>query len=95
MARLLSAQYVSMLLPAIKGAHMKTPPFDTGKVQIGLLYEPPIDYFPDEDASRIQYYLLKERNITWSNVSNAIRAHSKLAVIYLSALALVVVSIKW
>ena len=74
---------------------MKTPPYDTGKVKIGILYIPPVKYFPDEDATIIQASLLKDINISWSNVSNATQAHLRLAAGCLLALVAVVVSVKW
>lgn len=74
---------------------MKKPPYDTGKVKIGILYVPPVKYFPDEDATIIQASLLKDINISWSNVSNAIKMHLKLAVVYLWVFALVAMFVKW
>lgn len=74
---------------------MKTPPFDTGKVKIGLLYVPPTDYFPDEDASLIQSTLLNKGFNKWLNASNATQVHLRLAAGCLLALVAVVASVKW
>ena len=35
-----------------------TPPYDTGKVKIGLLYAPPPNWSPDRDAYFLQSALL-------------------------------------
>ena len=38
---------------------MKQPPYNTGKVQIGIYYEPPRQNYMSEDAERLQSSLLK------------------------------------
>ena len=46
---------------------MKQTPYNTGKVQIGLLYRPECSHQIDYDASLIQTILITKRGSAWSD----------------------------
>lgn len=72
----------------------KVLPYNTGKVQIGLLYIPKSDYFPDEDASLVQSAILKKGFSKWSCVSNATLASLSLLVAFVWVFVLFVINVK-
>ena len=72
-------------------------PYDTGKVKIGLLYEPPCSYQADYDASVVQGAMLKHKykETKWYRASSATTASMHLATACLWAFALFVMLVKF
>lgn len=73
----------------------KVLPYNTGKVQIGLLYMPKSDYFPDEDASLVQSAILKKGLSKWSCASSAMLVSLLLLAAFLWVFALFATNVKW
>lgn len=75
----------------------KVTPFNTGKVQIGLLYQPKSTYLADYDASVIQGAMLNQRykESKWYYASNVMTVGMHIATVCLWAFALFVTVAKW
>ena len=102
MAKLLCAQCVELLQLATKDKVMDTVnrkviPYDTGKVKIGLLYQPQSTYEVDYDASFVQGAMLnrKYKERKWYRASSATTAAMHLATAFLWAFALFVIIVKF
>jgi hypothetical protein len=72
-------------------------PYNTGKVQIGLLYQPKSSYIADYDASVIQGAMLSQRykESKWYYASGAMTVGMHIATVCLWAFALFVIVAKW
>ena len=75
----------------------KVIPYDTGKVKIGLLYQPQSTYEVDYDASFVQGAMLnrKYKERKWYRASNATAGVTYLAIACLWAFALFVTLVKF
>ncbi len=73
----------------------KVIPYNTGKVQIGILYVPKCDYLQDEDASLLQSVLLKQKVSIWSCASSATLASLALVVGFVWLFVLFAINVKW
>ena len=76
---------------------MKVIPYDTGKVKIGILYQPESVYVADYDATVVQGAVLKHKykETKWYRASSATTAAMHLATAFLWAFALFVTVVKF
>lgn len=76
--------------------NQKVLPYNTGKVQIGLLYEPPLDYRIDSDASIVQKAILEgNKESEWSHASNVTTVTIVIAIACLWVIVLFAGSVRW
>ncbi len=74
----------------------KVVPYDTGKVKIGLLYQPKSNYIADYDASVIQGAILKRyKERTWYSASNVTTGAINTAVVFLWVFVLIATVVRW